>query len=708
MTSWSTVFRIGTRSSSLARIQAAHALDLLQRRLPECIFELTPFDSPGDRDRKTDLRESAPDFFTRDLDQAVRDGEIDAALHSAKDVPMPVSKGLDWVWLPWGAEPRDAVVLAPGVKLADLPSPPRVGVSSDRRADYCARTFPGAVQLPVRGNIEHRLEQLDRGDFDLLVMAAAALHRLGLHDRVTQLIPLYELPVPEGQGRLCITFRQGDQRWHVIRTLLVHAVQFVGAGVGDARHATTAALDALTNCTLCLHDTLMDQRLLEHLPAEARVIHVGKRAGKHNRPQAGINQLLADAARKGHRVVRLKGGDPTIFGRLAEELDTLAALALPSQVVPGLSALNTLAAGSGILLTQRGVSNGFTTLTPRRAGGGLADIGTTERAALPVVAYMATKACAHVCADLQADGWPDETPATMVYGAGSTHEFSVRGTVATLPVLVAKTNTSLPGLLVVGAPAAGEPSTNGALAGKRVLLTCSKTLQKRAALCVRDFGGIPLPRPLIRLEPSAECLPWLREATQFDWLILTSPSAVRCLIALMADNSIDLRDLPHLAVCGLRTGDELRRHGLLPTLEPRTDYSADSMLALFRERVNAPTRILRLRSDRAGESLAESLRALKHEVQDAVLYENLRVETTEPLPNFDAVLFASSSAVDAYAAIYGTDMLAECVVATIGEPTAKRLVAHGRSVDVRAIEATVESCVESLAGWHVRQRLADM
>ena len=692
MANSSAVYRIGTRSSDLALRQARQTVAELGRRFPRMLFSVVPLDSPGDRDRRTDLRESPADFFTRDLDDAVRGGSIDAAVHSAKDVPDPVPEGLDWFWLPWQEEPRDALVARPGVSVADLPPCPRVGVSSERRAAYCARRFPEGVPCAIRGNIEERLRQLDAGQVDVLVMAAAALVRLGLEDRITERIPLADLPVPEGQGRLCVTFRQGDPVFLRIRSLFARVVRFVGAGVGRAENATVAAVAALRNCDLCFHDSLLDPALLDHLPPGASAISVGKRSGAHSRVQTDINILLADAARKGRRIVRLKGGDPAIFGRLAEELETLDALRLPYRIVPGLSSLNALSAESGMLLTRRGGANGFTVLTPRQAGGELAGFGAEQRLRYPVVAYMAVKTCRDVCRQLVLDGWDETTPAAMVYGIGSDAEFALRGTLADLPPQVDASETDLPGLFFAGAEAARKPQRNGPLRGMRVLLTCSDTIQEKAVREVEDRGGVPVPFPMLALVPAADLRQALSDTAAFDWLVVTSPSSARFVLSA----GVDPRRLPRVATCGAGTSAEFRMHGIEPDLCPEHDFGATALLAAFSQSGFQSARILRVRSDKAGPALAERLRGAGHQVEECIAY------TTEPvvhdrLPPCDALCFASSSAVEHFAAAWGLTVLAGKPVVCIGQPTAAALAALGRNPDRMGTEATMAGCVEALA-----------
>jgi len=175
-----TVFKAGTRPSSLALTQTRDALDRIEGMLNGVAFEMVQVTSIGDTDRTTDLRESPADFFTRELDETLLRGDIDLAVHSAKDLPDPLPQGIDWFWLPWREEPRDALILARGRDVSELPSNPVIGVSSERREAYCTRRFPDAIQKNIRGNIEERIAQVDDGTYDIVVMAAAALRRLDI------------------------------------------------------------------------------------------------------------------------------------------------------------------------------------------------------------------------------------------------------------------------------------------------------------------------------------------------------------------------------------------------------------------------------------------------------------------------------------------------------------------------------------------------
>ena len=695
-----TPFKIGGRDSRLARIQTRSVIERLSGLLPAIEFEESALSSPGDRDRDTDLRTSPDDFFTRDLDEAVLDSTLDLAVHSAKDLPESLPAGLDWVWLPWPEDRRDALVMPVGKPLSELPSAPRIGVSSERRAEYCRRRFPNAELVPIRGNVDDRIRQLDDGHFDLIVTAAAALDRLGLGHRAAERIQLPDLPTPDGQGTLALTFRADDQRALRLRSLFVKSLAFVGAGVGVAENCTLAGADALRNAEACLYDSLLDVRLLDFLPATAVRIAVGKRCGNHHKKQSEINELLARYTRRGRRVVRLKGGDATVFGRLAEEVETLETLQLPFHVVPGISSLNAASANSGILLTRRDVARGFTVVSGREKDGKIADLSAANRSRLPCVVFMATKVLPEVVAQFRADEMAPDTPAAVAFNAGAVDEIVVRGTLETIAELagpMTESDPSPPGLLVVGDIAKFAFSRDhGALRNRRVLLTCSDALLDRASGMVRDLGGRPVQFPLIRLEPVANMDDIVSRIAEHDWIILSSPSSVRIPIEAMKPAWFDLRRLPKIAVSGPATARELELHGVVADAVPAANFGVQGIVEVLSTRLEAGDRVLRLRSDAASPGLANTLRATGAEVEDAVLYRNVPIEH-DALPVFDTALFASASAVQSFIDQWSVDALKNKPVAAMGEPTENRLAKHGIEHAVKADDATTEATVLALA-----------
>ena len=685
------VFTVGARGSALSLAQTAGALDFLRARFPGTDYRVVTVETPGDRDLTTPIEKSAPDFFTRDLDDAVRDGRIDFAVHSAKDLPPKIADDLDWFWLPERADPRDAWVVREGatgkmpvvpvIATGETPVVPVIGVSSERRAAYAKKVYPKAKLLPIRGSIDSRIQQLRDGRYDAVLMALAGITRLygGTPPGVELIpIPLEELTPPEAQGYLAVVFRAGDTRLMAMRAHFVKAVRFVSAGVGDAGLCTVQGQRDLGCADVVLADELLGKGLLT-ATGKMPVVPVGKRCGAHSMQQAEITRLICDEARKGRRVVRLKGGDAGLFGRLAEETDALTALQIPFVVRPGVSALVAATTGTGLLLTRRGESRGFTAYTPRSTG-----------AETPQVAFMATRMALDEARRLVREGWAKTTPCAFVFDAAGPREEVRTATLGTVRKILPAKEEDRPGLFIVGRVAAygGWPRL-GPLAGRRVLVTCSDAVQERAVTAVEDFGGRPIRWPLIELRATRT---FGDEVAEYDAIVLTSPSAVRL---FFANCTCDLRRLGAFYTCGAGTDAELRRHGIASDVVPATDFSAAGLMAEIKKVDLRGKRVLRLRSAKAGTDVARALRRAGARVDDVVLYENRACAPEGALPPFDDVFFASASAAESFVARYGAGALRGKGVFVMGGPTwtalPKRYSAKARIFDI--MTATISGTV---------------
>jgi len=676
------MMRCGARGSRLSVAQASSGIAFLSSRIKGFNARLITFSTPGDRDLATPIERSAPDFFTRDLDNAVRDGLIDFALHSAKDLPERMADDLDWFWLPDRADARDCWVgamtsldrLAAAAK-RHVGRALRIGVSSARRAAFAKACCPRAKLLPIRGAIDARLRQVAEGKFDAVLMAMAGLKRLypnfeldGLPLKV-QPIPLEELPPPEGQGFLAVVFRRGDGRFLSIRREFVKAVRFTSAGVGDAGLITVRGAQDLEEADIVLADSLSgfgEGRFGGAAHGDARWVDVGKRCGAHSMAQEEITRLICDEVRKGKRVVRLKGGDAGLFGRLAEETAALDALGIPYLVRPGVSALAAATAPNGILLTKRGEARGFTVSTPRSKG-----------TKTPQVFFMATK-----MAREELKRFPPEEPYAMVWDACGAYERIETGVCGRARLQMSPD----PGLLVVGY--AGAP-----LLRKRVLLTCSPAVLPRAVCRFEDRGWLTVAWPMISLKAREGVTDDLAERVRgADAIVLTSPSAVRIFFAAWGG---DRRTLPAFWTCGAGTDAELRRYGVVSDMLPERDFSSNGLIARLRQEGAKlkGLRVLRLRSAKAGRSLAAALRRRGASVEDLVLYDTVPVRHSGPLPPHDATFFASASAVEFYVAAYGAKALCGKDIYVMGEPTRAALPLRFRR----------KSRITNIAGEHCHE-----
>lgn len=625
-----------------------------------CTFELVPFSSPGDRDQKTDLRFSSGDFFTRDLDEALLKGEIDCAIHSAKDLPPEgCREGIDWFWLPWREDSRDCLVTR-------CENPKRIGVSSERRIAWVKTRFPNAECIPLRGTIPVRMAKLDAGEYDAILVAAAALHRLDMGDRISQYISLEDLPPPPGQGVLAVTFRREDENLQALRNLWMKAVRFIGAGVGSAELCTLAGQRELQQADVVIYDALMDASLLAFAP-QAEKIYVGKRSGAHAMQQTEITTLIEMHIRRGQRVVRLKGGDPGLFGRLAEETTPLVKDGLPFRVWPGVSALTAATTATGLLLTMRGESCGFSVETPRSKGHEKNN-----------VYFMALG-----LSETLAQRYTPETPCAIVYDAGAPQQDVLRMTVAEL-----KNHTpERPGLLIVGPAATRAFPFVGPLAGKKIWITGSPSIASKAHAVITDLGGLPILSPLIRFTPTQRIK--IRPSKGYNLLVCTSPTAAKFFFSEMVSPIVYMPK--KVAVTGPGTAMCFKPYHI-DCVCPEKDFSAKGLLATLPEDLKG-VKILRIRSEEAGSTLAEALRERGAKVKDFAFYKTDPIENPM-IPAHDVVFLASSSAAQAWLASEAPKTVA---TVAMGEPTAKVLRTGGVEPSFVATVADVATLFQAYA-----------
>ena len=676
-----TVLSAGTRSSKLSIAQTEQVLSRLEILLPDMSFDIVPFSSPGDRDRKTDLRESPQDFFCRDLDEAVLNGKIDCAVHSAKDLPGKMRDGLDMLLLPWREDQRDVLICPKHKGLIDNP---RIGISSERREEYAAKRFPNGKNLTIRGNIDNRIAQLDAGKYDLLIMAAAGLLRLGLADRISEYIPLEDLTPPPAQGQLALVFKEDNPAFGLLRKLFVKTVIFAGAGVGTKENATLGAVEAIKNCDICFYDALCPQELMAYLPAGAEGVYVGKRKGEHSYSQQEICDMLVNAAKKGKKVVRLKGGDPGMFGRLAEEIEALDAFELPYRVLPGVSSLAAATTSTGLLLTRRGESRGFTVSTPRKSGSSAIEwVPDEEKKSFPQVFFMGVSELKTISDNLLADGYSKKLPVSVVFNAGYPDCTVVSGTIGDVADKIPE--TSMPGIIIAGDIADSRflYKSHGVLGGMRILFTGSEALQDKAVRAIRDLDGIPICMSMIKLE-RFNGVP-LHKIKHADWLIVNSPSSAKMLL----ESNLDLRRLPRIAVCGKGTAEIFEKNNIYPEICPRHDFGTDGLFEAMSKVIKRSDKIIRLCSDNSKSELTEKLKKIAPDTEDMIFYRNTSV-SYDFIPEFDAVLFTSPSTVKAFPA----SELKNKKICVIGEPTEKALPGYDL---IKGVEASIEDMLLALA-----------
>jgi uroporphyrinogen III methyltransferase/synthase len=467
----------------------------------------------------------------------------------------------------------------------------------------------------------------------------------------------------------------------------------VGAGPGDPGLLTARALELIATADVVLHDRLIPPEALAHARPGAEVVDVGKVGGGEQTPQDETTRLLVEHARAGRRVVRLKGGDPFVFGRGGEEAQALRAAGVPFEVVPGVTAGVAASAYAGIPVTQRGLSSAVAFVTghedpdkPETA------LDWPALAAFPgtLVFYMGVRQLPRIAEQLVAAGRDPGEPAAIVERGTLGDQRTHRTTLTAL----GEQGARAPAIAIVGAVAAlaDELAWFGAgpLAGRTVAVTRARAQASGLAARLRELGARVVEAPAIRIEPLAVELP---DLAAYDLLVLTSPNGVARLFELVRD----ARALagPRIAVVGPGTAAALRERGVEPDVVPPRAVGE----ALAEALGDVPVRrALVARAQDARDVVLDALRARGAEVDVIALYRT----TAEPLDDAarEAVLeadyatFASASAARFLCRAAGT--LAGPRLVSIGPVTSAELRALGFAPDVEAAEHTPDGLVAAL------------
>ena len=518
-------------------------------------------------------------------------------------------------------------------------------------------------------------------------------------------------------------------------------VYLVGAGPGDPGLITVAGLDRIREADVIVYDRLISDRLLDHAKADAELIYVGKVpapvSGATEAPhdQDAINQTLIDKAREGRRVVRLKGGDPFVFGRGGEEAEALRAAGVPFEIVPGVTSAVAVPAYAGIPVTHRGVAASFAVITgheacpepgdsrSRREPGKLESAFDWQHLAAAVdtlVFLMGVKNLPEIVANLVANGRPETTPVAVIRWGTTPEQRTVTGTLADIAERVAEAGLTPPAITVVGEVVRLRENVSWfesrPLFGKRVLITRTRRQASNLARLLTAQGAIPIELPAIEIEPVVDTAPLtaaidrLRDGG-YAWCGFTSANAVELTFEHLAERGLDARSFGGTRVfaIGPATADALRSHGIAADVVP-SEYVAEAVVEAMRAHVSKGDAVLLPRAESARPELVTGLEALGAAVDEIVVYR--AAVPSEPDPDvlaavsegrIDIVTFTSSSTVRNLLAILGPDAVAlkgesRPLIACIGPITADTVRDNGLAVDVVASEYTVEGLVEALIG----------
>jgi uroporphyrinogen III methyltransferase/synthase len=487
-------------------------------------------------------------------------------------------------------------------------------------------------------------------------------------------------------------------------------VFLVGAGPGDPGLLTLRAVELMQSADLVAIDALVSKEISALVPPQTEVVHVGKRSSAHTLPQDQINQLLIDEAKKGKRVVRLKGGDPFVFGRGGEEAEDLVAAGVEFEVVPGISSSIAGPAYAGIPVTHRSHATSLTLVTGHESEG-TTGINWAVLAKLngTIVFMMGFANLPLIVKKLTEFGMPASKPAAVISKATTPEQRTVVGTLETIEKRAIEASLATPALIVVGDVVKLHETINWfetkPLFGKRVVVTRAREQASGLKRMLEDSGAQVLQFPTIEIGPpeSMTSLDRVIDArSDYNWLVFSSTNGVKFFFERLAQKGKDARSLAGrmIAAVGDTTAAELRQHGVNPDLVP-DKFQLIALLPHF-EGDQSGVRFGVIRAAEGKDDLIEALKKRGAEVDLAVAYETRAAdfdiaELQEWIANdaIDAVTFTSGSTVDHFFAKLTpeerTKVNARAVLASIGPVTSEAIRRYGKSPEVEAANASVQS-----------------
>ena len=485
-------------------------------------------------------------------------------------------------------------------------------------------------------------------------------------------------------------------------------VYLVGAGPGDPDLITCKGRGILERADVVLHDHLANEALLHLAPPHAELIYVGKKKAVHAHTQEEICVMMIERARRGLTVVRLKGGDPFIFGRGGEEAEALADAGIPFEVVPGVTSPLGIAAYTGVPLTHRDHTSVVTFVT----GHDVAQIDWNKIGnAETLVIFMGLTTFAQIAAEIMARGRSAETPAIAVRWGTRPDQETVTGTLATLPRLILERGLKPPATIIVGEVVKLREKLNWyerlPLFGRRIVVTRAHDQAETLAGALRALGADAIEMPAIEIVPAADWGPLdgaIADLGSYDWLIFTSANGVRYFVERLDRSRQDLRAL-RARICAI--GDTTR--STLALLHLKVDlmgeeFVAESLVKAFSGIDLEGKRVLLPRAAVARDILPRKLRE-RGACVDVV--EAYRVVAPEGLAKQageifsgprepDWITFTSSSTVQNFVRVAGAEALRGVKVASIGPVTSATAKKLGLEVSVQAKVYTSDGLVASI------------
>ncbi len=499
-------------------------------------------------------------------------------------------------------------------------------------------------------------------------------------------------------------------------------VYLVGAGPGDVDLITIKAIRCLRKATIVLYDSLINAELLGYAPPEAKCIFVGKRSGKHSLSQEEINQMLCDLAEAGETVVRLKGGDPFLFGRGGEEAMAVAECGVEFEIVPGITSALAAPAFAGIPVTHRDFSSSVHIFTGHKRGESedVLDLDWENIAHLEgtLIFLMGSATLNIICEQLIKHGKPEDTPIALIHRATLPDQKNLFSTLGSVVEEASGADSQPPVVIVVGdcvnLHEHLEWLSKRPLYGKRVIITRPEDQAKELAQEIKQYGATPIVAPVIQIVPLEDNKPFhtiLRRLDEFDWILFASINSIKVFMQELKECGKSVQDLSkiNIGTIGIKTAEFLKEQwGITANFVP-SEYVQEKLAEELP--ISSGERVIIPRAATSRDVLPIVLRQRGVEVDVIPIYETapqrdgiLKAHQLLKEKAADIITFTSSSTVrfllDTIPPEERTTLFSSMKVASIGPITSNTLREYNLPIHIEAREYTTDSLIEEIIKYY--------
>jgi uroporphyrinogen III methyltransferase/synthase len=489
-----------------------------------------------------------------------------------------------------------------------------------------------------------------------------------------------------------------------------------GAGPGDLGLVTLKTREVIGEAEVLVYDYLCNPEMLAWAPKEAEIIYAGKKAGAHTLTQDEINALLVKLTKSGKRVVRLKGGDPFLFGRGGEEAEALAAAGLAFEIIPGVSSAIAAPAYAGIPVTHREHNAQLTIFTghedptkPEQS------IDYAKLVAQPgtKVMLMGVERLERITTKLLEHGALPEMPVALVRWGTTGRQKTVRGKLDNIAQIVRETGFEAPAVAVFGDVVTLRDRLNWfeekPLFGKKMVVTRTRHQASSLSKDLKSFGADVYEMPTIRIDPPLNLLEFgqlVQDAHSYDWLVFTSPNGVTAFFEMFYKIYNDAREIggPRIAAIGPATAAKVKEYRLYVDLLAEQSVAEGVIKAFLKEGSVENQKILVIRPEEARDVLLRELSKMGAIVDEAIAYRTVPETDTEGIARFkkegaDLITFTSSSTVENFMALK-LPLPAGLKTASIGPVTSKTMKELGLTVDIEAKQHDIAGLIQAIHRYY--------